>query len=63
MHNSKPDMTLLTAWRTADKGKALRWFLQEPEDGKLLASLLVRGPGLARHGGDIYTEAIHSCVS
>jgi len=32
-------MTLLTTWRTADKGKALRWFLKELEDGKLRASL------------------------
>jgi DNA-binding transcriptional LysR family regulator len=37
---SKPGMTLLTAWRTADKGKALRWFLKELEDGKLRESLL-----------------------
>ena len=37
---TKPDMTLLTAWRTADKGKALRWFLKELEDGKLRESLL-----------------------
>jgi len=38
---SKPRVPLLIAWRTADKGKALRWFLKELEDGKLLASLLV----------------------
>jgi hypothetical protein len=31
---------LLIAWRTADKGNALRWFLKELEDGKLLESLL-----------------------
>jgi DNA-binding transcriptional LysR family regulator len=37
---TKPGMTLLTAWRTADKGKALRWFLKELEDGKLRESLL-----------------------
>jgi len=37
---TKPGMTLLTVWRTADKGKALRWFLRELEDGKLRASLL-----------------------
>jgi len=38
---SKPRVPLLIAWRTADKGKALRWFLKELEDGKLLESLLV----------------------
>ena len=38
---TKPGMTLLTVWRTADKGKALRWFLKELEDGKLRESLLV----------------------
>jgi DNA-binding transcriptional LysR family regulator len=37
---TKPDMTLLIAWRTADKGKALRWFLKELEDEKLRESLL-----------------------
>ncbi|MBI3778035.1 MAG: LysR family transcriptional regulator [Gammaproteobacteria bacterium] len=37
---SKPGMTLLTAWRTADKGKALRWFLKELEDDKFRESLL-----------------------
>jgi len=37
---SKPQVSLLIAWRTADKGKALRWFLREFEDGKLLESLL-----------------------
>ncbi len=37
---TKPGMTLLTVWRTADKGKALRWFLKELEDGKLRESLL-----------------------
>ena len=37
---SKPRVPLLIAWRTADKGKALRWFLKELEDGKLLESLL-----------------------
>ncbi len=37
---SKPGMMLLTAWRTADKGKALRWFLKELDDEKLRGSLL-----------------------
>ena len=37
---SKPGVTLLTAWRTADKGKALRWFLKELEDAKFRKSLL-----------------------
>jgi hypothetical protein len=37
---SKPGMPLLVAWRTGNKGKALVWFLDQLEDGKLLASLL-----------------------
>jgi DNA-binding transcriptional LysR family regulator len=37
---AKPGMTLLTVWRTADKGKALRWFLKELEDGKFREGLL-----------------------
>jgi len=37
---TKPGMTLLTVWRTADKGKALRWFLRKLEDGKFRESLV-----------------------
>ncbi|MGA9033036.1 MAG: LysR family transcriptional regulator [Sulfuricaulis sp.] len=37
---TKPGMTLLTVWRTADKGKTLRWFLRKLEDGKFRESLV-----------------------
>ncbi len=37
---SKPGMPLLIAWRTADKGKALRWFLDHLKDQQLIESLL-----------------------
>ncbi len=37
---SKPGTTLLTAWRTTDKGKALHWFLKELEDETFRKSLL-----------------------
>ncbi|HSD95977.1 MAG TPA: LysR family transcriptional regulator [Sulfuricaulis sp.] len=37
---TKPGMTLLTVWRTADKGKALRWFLRKLEDEKFRESLV-----------------------
>ena len=37
---TKPDISLLIAWRSADRGKALRWFLGRFEDRKLIDSLL-----------------------
>lgn len=37
---SKPGMSLLIAWRTGTKGKALGWFLDQLGDRKLLESLL-----------------------
>lgn len=36
----KPGAQLFIAWRTANRGKALRWFLDRLEDKKLLVSLL-----------------------
>lgn len=36
----KPDVALLIAWRSAGRGKALRWFLERFEDRQLLDSLL-----------------------
>ena len=36
----KPGAQLFIAWRTANRGKALKWFLGRLEDKKLLVSLL-----------------------
>jgi DNA-binding transcriptional LysR family regulator len=36
----KPGAQLFIAWRTANRGKALKWFLDRLEDKKLLVSLL-----------------------
>ena len=37
---SKPGAQALIAWRTADSGMALRWFLERFKDAELLAGLL-----------------------
>ncbi len=37
---SKPGAQVFIAWRTADRGKALRWFLDRLKDAELLAGLL-----------------------
>ncbi|MDP2706514.1 MAG: LysR substrate-binding domain-containing protein, partial [Burkholderiales bacterium] len=37
---SKPGVSLLIAWRSGDRGKALRWFLDRLEDRKFVDSLL-----------------------
>ncbi len=36
----KPGVSMLIAWRSADRGKALRWFIDRLEDRKLVDSLL-----------------------
>jgi DNA-binding transcriptional LysR family regulator len=36
----KPGVSMFIAWRSADRGKALRWFLDQLEDRKLIDSLL-----------------------
>jgi DNA-binding transcriptional LysR family regulator len=36
----KPDAQGFIAWRSADRGKALRWFIERLEDRKLINSLL-----------------------
>ena len=37
---AKPGISLLIAWRSADRGKALRWFLERIDDREFVASLL-----------------------
>jgi DNA-binding transcriptional LysR family regulator len=37
---SKPGVSMFIAWRSADRGKALRWFLDRLEDRKWVDSLL-----------------------
>jgi DNA-binding transcriptional LysR family regulator len=36
----KPGASMFIAWRSADRGKALRWFLDRLEDRKWIDSLL-----------------------
>lgn len=36
----KPGVSMLIAWRSADRGKALRWFIDRLEDRKLVDGLL-----------------------
>jgi DNA-binding transcriptional LysR family regulator len=36
----KPGLSMFVVWRSADRGKALRWFIDRLEDRKLADSLL-----------------------
>lgn len=40
VEESRPPQQVFVAWRTADRGKALRWFVQRLADEKVRAALM-----------------------